>query len=68
MLFQQEIQPIVLFLVVGLMLIAVTQGRRTGGTSSNVVSIICLLVETGLTDLPKSGGAPPTPTALHKRG
>ena len=46
------------------------QGRRkvwkTGGASCNVVCIICLLVEIGLTDLPKSRGSPipPAPTGL----
>ena len=50
------------------------EGLNYGGTSSNVVGMICPppLVEIGLTDLLKSGGimtplAPQAPTGLHNK-
>ena len=33
-----------------------SENPEGGGTSNNVVAIICSVVEIGLTDLPKSGG------------
>ena len=38
--------------------------RKLGGGQTYFMGIICLLIEIGLTNLPKSGGAmaPPVPT------
>ena len=42
-----------------------SKGQKSGGAGSTVVGIISPLVEIGLTDLPKSGGAAaPLPSPL----